>query len=77
MKIQRFAVVLTAINLVLLLLTMARVRPTEAQTVPAVLRGRAIELVDERGGCLSHLGNACSCGDGSLGPAGRAAATAR
>ncbi len=48
MKIQRVAIALTAINLVLLLLNLAQVRATTAQTVAPILRARALELVDER-----------------------------
>ena len=55
MKIQRLAIAVTAINLVLLLLTVVRAGSTTAQTVTAVLRGRALELVDERGQVRSRL----------------------
>src|SRR2546430_10397344 len=48
MKTQRLAIVLTAINLVLLLISLAQVRATAAQTVTPILRARALELVDER-----------------------------
>jgi hypothetical protein len=54
-KMQRLAVALTAINLVLLLLTVTQTAPTTAQTVTPILRGRALELVDERGGVRSRL----------------------
>ncbi len=57
MKMQRLAIALTAINFVLLLLTLAQARSTTAaQEVPAVLRGRALELVDERGVVRARLG---------------------
>ena len=56
MKAQRLAIVLTAINLVLLLLTVAQVRSTTAQSVAPILRGRALELVDERGVVRARLG---------------------
>ncbi|MBI1925966.1 hypothetical protein HYR99_17155 [Candidatus Poribacteria bacterium] len=49
MKLQRFAIVLTVINLALLMLVLAQVRPTVAQDVAPVLRGRALEIVDEQG----------------------------
>jgi hypothetical protein len=54
-KMQRLAVALTAINLVLLLLTVAQTGRTTAQTVTPILRGRALELVDDRGGVRSRL----------------------
>jgi hypothetical protein len=49
MKIQRLAIVLTVINLVILMFALAQNRPTAAQDVAPVLRGRALEIVDERG----------------------------
>jgi hypothetical protein len=54
-KTQRIAVALTAINVVLLLLTVARAGSTTAQAVTPVLRGRALELVDDRGEVRSRL----------------------
>ncbi len=56
MKIQRLAIALTAINFMLLLLNLAQARSTAAQTVPEVLRVRALELVDERGVVRARLG---------------------
>jgi hypothetical protein len=55
MKTQRIAVALTAINVALLLLTAAQAGPTTAQTVTPILRGRALELVDDRGEVRSRL----------------------
>jgi hypothetical protein len=55
MKMQRLAIALTAINLVLLLLTVAQPGPTTAQSVTPILRGRALELVDDRGQVRSRL----------------------
>ena len=49
MKIQRLLVVLTLVNLVLLIVTLAQMRPAAAQAVAPVLRGRALQIVDERG----------------------------
>ncbi len=46
---QRLAMILTVLNLVLLMLVLAQVRPATAQGVTPVLRGRALELVDDRG----------------------------
>jgi len=48
MKTQRLVVVLTLVNLALLIFTLARTRPAIAEIVP-VLRGRSLEIVDERG----------------------------
>lgn len=46
MKMQRLLVVLTVVNAVLLMFTLAALYPAAAQSVPPVLRGRALELVD-------------------------------
>src|SRR4029077_11776628 len=49
MSTQRVVLLLAALNVALSLLVVASyVRPTEAQTGP-VLRGRALEIVDEAG----------------------------
>lgn len=56
MKTQRLAIALTVINLVVLLLAIALVRPMTAQTVTPILRGRALEVVDERGVVRARLG---------------------
>src|SRR5688572_29137858 len=55
MKMQQLAITLTAINLVLLLLTVAQAGRTTAQTVTPILRGHALELVDDRGQVRSRL----------------------
>ena len=55
MKIQRLALAVTAINLALLLLTLGWTWSTTAQDVPAVLRGRMVELVDDRAQVRSRL----------------------
>ena len=55
MKIQRLAIALAAINFVLLLLTVAQSGRTTAQTGTPILRGRALELVDDRGQVRSRL----------------------
>ena len=47
MKTQRLTIALTTINLALLLLNLVQIRATTAQTVPPILRARALELVDE------------------------------
>jgi hypothetical protein len=49
MKIQPLLVVLTVVNLVLLIVTLAQMRPISAESVVPVLRGRALQIVDERG----------------------------
>jgi hypothetical protein len=49
MKTQRFGIALTAINLVILILTMAQTRPTTADGVAPVLRGRSLEILDDQG----------------------------
>jgi len=55
MRIQRIAVALTVINLMLFLSTLAQARSTGAQTVTPVLRGRALELVDDHGQIRARL----------------------
>ncbi len=54
MKIQRLLIVLTLVNLALLIFTLAQVRPASAEGV-SVLRGRALEIVDERGRVRASL----------------------
>jgi hypothetical protein len=49
MKMQRFAVVITLVNLVILMFMLAGMRPAIAQAVAPVLRGRSLEIVDDRG----------------------------
>src|SRR5215213_4623952 len=49
MKIQRLAIVLTMINLVILTFNLSHSRPATADGVAPVLRGRAIEIVDDNG----------------------------
>jgi len=49
MKIQPLLISLTLVNLALLIFTLAQMRPAVAESVPPVLRGRALEIVDERG----------------------------
>ena len=48
MTIQRLLVVLTVLNLALLAFLLSQIRTASAETAP-VLRGRALEIVDERG----------------------------
>ena len=53
MKIQRIAVAVTVINLVLMIFLLAKLRPASAQQQPqnglTVLRGRGLEIVDSLG----------------------------
>jgi hypothetical protein len=55
MKSQRFLVVLTLVNLAVLLFSITAMRPAVAQGVPPVLRGRALEIVDDRGRVRASL----------------------
>lgn len=55
MRTQGIAVGLTVINLVLLLSTLGPGPVNGAQAVTPVLRGRALELIDERGQIRSRL----------------------
>ncbi len=55
MKIQRLLIVLTLVNLALLIFTLPQIRPAVAEGVPPVLRGRALEIVDERGRVRASL----------------------
>src|ERR1700694_4396888 len=49
MKAQPVLIALTAVNLVLLGYSATRTHPAVAQDGPAVLRGRGLEIVDDRG----------------------------
>ena len=49
MKAQWSALALTAVNLALLLLTLAELRPVAAQGRAPVLRGSGLEIVDDQG----------------------------
>jgi hypothetical protein len=51
MKMQPLAIVVTAINFVLMITILAQMRPASAQkkNVSHVLRGRALEIVDSLG----------------------------
>jgi hypothetical protein len=46
---QRIAVGLTIVNLVLGMVLLARMRPVTAQDIAPVLRGRALQIVDDQG----------------------------
>ena len=50
MKIQRIALALTVVNVMLLAVLLAQVsRPALASETPAMLRGRGLEIVDDQG----------------------------
>jgi hypothetical protein len=55
MKAQWLAAVLTVVNLVILVFALAQLSRLESQSVPAVVRGRAFELVDEQGRIRASL----------------------
>jgi hypothetical protein len=55
MKIQRLLIGLTLVNLALLIFTLTQIRPAVAEGGPPVLRGRALEIVDERGRVRASL----------------------
>ncbi len=55
MKIQRLLIALTLVNLALLIFTLPQIRPAVAEAAPPVLRGRALEIVDERGRVRASL----------------------
>jgi hypothetical protein len=48
MKLQRLAVVVTVLNLAILMLNLTGVRSLAAPAVADVLRGHALEIVDDR-----------------------------
>jgi len=48
MKLSRFLVALTTVNLAILLVTLVQLRPHIDEVAP-VLRGRALQIVDEQG----------------------------
>ena len=49
MKIQRFLAGITGFNILLLLLVVGKTRAVVTQDVAPVLRGRALEIVDDKG----------------------------
>lgn len=49
MKLQRFAVVLTVLNFVLLMVLLAQLQPVRAQQAPGLIRGTGLEIVDAQG----------------------------
>lgn len=55
MKIQKLLIALTVANLLLLVFLLAQTGPASAQNTAAVLRGRALEIVDDRGRVRASL----------------------
>jgi hypothetical protein len=55
MKTQRFLIVLTVVNLALLVITLAQNHSAVAGGVQPILRGSALEIVDERGRVRASL----------------------
>lgn len=55
MRMQRFALVLLVVNLVVLTLFFTRQRASAAQAIEPILRARTLELVDGRGRVRSRL----------------------
>jgi hypothetical protein len=49
MKVQRFLIALTVLNFGLLLFLLAQVKRVDADSVPAVLRARQLEILDDQG----------------------------
>jgi hypothetical protein len=54
-KTQKFLFVLTVINLGLLLVNFIQFRPGVAADMPTVIRGRALEIVDDQGRVRASL----------------------
>jgi hypothetical protein len=56
MKIQPLLIVLTLVNMALLTFTLAQLRPAAAaEEVAPVLRGRALQIVDDRGNIRASI----------------------
>jgi len=55
MKIQRFAIALTLLNLALLIFLVVQNQRAEAQNVGPVLRGRELQIVDDQGRVRADL----------------------
>ena len=49
MKLQRLLITLTIINVALLMFFLAQTRPAVTQDIAPILRGHALEIVDDRG----------------------------
>jgi hypothetical protein len=55
MRMQRVALALTIVNLGLLIVLLAQVSPLSAQETAPILRGRALQIVDEAGRVRASL----------------------
>ena len=55
MATQRVSLVLALVNLALLITLLAQIRPAGAEAVPPVLRGRALQIVDDQGRVRASL----------------------
>jgi hypothetical protein len=55
MKTQKFLFALTVINLGLVLIQLMQAHPVIAADMPTVIRGRALEIVDDRGRVRASL----------------------
>jgi hypothetical protein len=55
MKTQRLALALTAVNLLLALFLVSQIYRTQANEVAPVLRGRALEIVDDQGRIRANI----------------------
>ena len=55
MKVQRLPIVLALVNLALLVFTVAQTHSAAAENVPAVVRARGLEIVDDRGRVRASL----------------------
>jgi hypothetical protein len=57
MKVQRFGIALTVVNVLLLAVVLSQSsRPAIASDTPAVLRGRSLEIVDAQGRVRASIG---------------------
>lgn len=55
MKTQRLALALTAVNLVLAVFLLSQIYRTQANEVAPVLRGRALEIIDDQGRIRANI----------------------
>ncbi len=55
MKMQRLLIVLTFVNLALTLFLLGQLRPINAESAAPVLRGRGLQIVDERGNIRASI----------------------
>ena len=55
MRLQRFLIALTVVNMLLLVGTLACMHPVAAQRAPDILRGRGLEIIDAGGRVRASL----------------------